>query len=59
MVDMEFKRGEELKQRREAKLAELAAAKMSVAVKMQSTQKVQVWAWRQKVQQRRVERSQS
>ena len=53
VVEMEFKGGEELRRWREA---ELVAAKMSAAAKVQSMRKVQVWEWRQKMQSQQVSR---
>ena len=53
VVEMESKREEELKRRREAELAEVAAAKMSAA-NVQSMRKLQVWEWRQHVQSQQV-----
>ena len=53
VVEMESKREEELKRRREAELAEVAAAKMSAA-NVQSMRKLQVWEWRQHVQSQKV-----
>ena len=54
VVEMESKREEEMKRRREGEIAELAAGKVSAAAKVQSMRKLQVWEWRQKVQSQQV-----
>jgi hypothetical protein len=53
VVEMESKREEEMKRRRETEVAEVAAAKMTAA-NVQSMRKLQVWEWRQHVQSQKV-----